>query len=178
MNSQGPNNGNTFANDTTVGTVDWDTPGNAQYSDYEYAIATLNINIISHYLKATGFGFSIPAGSIIDGIQVDCQRHGLDGTFKDYSVKIVKGGTIQGDEKAPADYWPTEDAYKTYGGPADLWGLSWAVSDINGPDFGVVISAKNFSNESYAYIDHIRITIYFTEAPAASSPLVVLWLSE
>ncbi len=161
----GPNNGSTFANDSTVGTKDWSNPSNAQTHDNSYATASINNGEVTHYLKATGFGFSIPAGATINGIQVDVERQesGSSTRVNDNSVRLVKGGTISGDDKSTGAGWPSSDAYITYGGPSDTWGLSWNYSDINSADFGVVISAihDGSSHSRTAYIDHIRITVYY-----------------
>lgn len=42
---------------------------------------------ISHYLKATGFGFSIPSGSTINGILVEIKEHGYS-SFGDKYIDI------------------------------------------------------------------------------------------
>jgi hemolysin activation/secretion protein len=65
---------------------------------------TSNKGFISHYLKATNFGFSIPTGAIIDGILVDIEQY-----------------------------------------------------------------ATHTSTETTAYVDHIRITVYYTEATAGTT---------
>ncbi len=174
MASQGPNNGSTFVNDATVGTIDWTTPENAQTSNDIYASAALYAATVppyptSKYLKATGFGFSIPAGSTINGIMVEVERKlSTADTIKDNSVKIVKGNTIQGDEKALPGVWPISDTYATYGGSAVLWGLAWTAENINDSTFGFVISAYALYGEAtyYAYADHIRITVYYTATAA------------
>lgn len=164
MPSQGPNNGSTFVGDSTVGTVDWTSPELAQLSDDQWAYAYLSSGQSSYYLKATGFGFTIPTGSTINGIVVEVERSrgGLGQDAWDNSVKIVKGNTIQGNEKANSTEWPTSDTYITYGGSTDLWGLTWTVAQINASDFGFVISAKSITPGGTSLIDHIRITVYYT----------------
>jgi hypothetical protein len=166
--SSGPNSGGSFADDSSVGTVDWSGPGNAQYSDDSCATVSLGKSEITHYLKATGFGFSIPAGAIIKGIQVDVERNGgLGDKISDNSVRMVKNGTIAGDDRKADGTWPSSDIYITYGGASDLWGLTWSYSDINSADFGFVISAKHdgTSASRTASVDHIRITIYYSSPP-------------
>jgi len=163
MSSAGPNNGSSFVDDASVGTVAWSNPANAQYSDNVYASVTLNSGIISHYLKATGFGFSIPSNATINGILVEVERKAAAGTIGDYSVKLVKGGAISGNNKADTtNNWPTTDTYKSYGGSTDLWGLSWTAADINASNFGMAIACRGYAANSISYIDHIRITVYYT----------------
>lgn len=156
----------TMADDNTVGTVAWANPDNAKVFDGVYSIAGIGEATTTHYLKATNFGFTIPVGSTIDGIiaEVDRKALGSGADIKDFSVKIVKAGSITGDDKAKTDWWGGE-AYISYGGTTDLWGVSWEYDDINSSDFGIVFSCKDytFTTPSFAYVDHIRITVYYTE---------------
>ena len=125
--------------------------------------------MVSHYLKATNFGFAIPTGVTIKGIKVEIERKkavGFGHSVKDSSVYIVKGGVIQTTQNKAdtVTEWTTTDTYITYGSLTDLWGISWTAEDINDIGFGVVISvslsAKTVSQT--AYIDHIRITADYT----------------
>ena len=161
------NSGDTFANDTTVGTVAWSNPANAGASDDVYASITLISSATSNYLKATGFQFGIPTNATIDGIVVETEHKKVGlGNIADNSVKIVKGGTISGTEHASTTVWGTTDAYFNHTtSTTDLWGLTWTPADINASNFGFVISAVCSGDSCSAnimQIDHIRITIYYT----------------
>lgn len=72
MATQGPYSPGTMADDSTVGTVTWVNPDNAKASDDVRAIMYYGGS--SHYLKATNFGFSIPAGATINGIVVEIEK--------------------------------------------------------------------------------------------------------
>ena len=167
MASSGPNSGGTFADDATVGTLVWGNPGNAIASDDSYATCAVGFSTgASHYLKATNFGFAIPADAQIDGIKVEAEiKCDVSGT--DNSIKLVKAGSYVGDNKARGSsvYWPTSDTYVTWGGETDLWGTTWSVDEINNSGFGVGISGT-FDPDGYwlvtASIDHIRITVYYS----------------
>ena len=166
--SSGPNDGSTFVDDATVGTKTWSNPGNAQFSDDIYATVSLVGEDISHYLKATNFGFSIPDGSTINGIAIDVERkRNIAGgsLTSDQSVRIVKGGVITGSDLTNGLSLPTTDTYITYGGSSNLWGTTWTVAQINASDFGFVWSGigEEFETATVS-IDHIRITVYYTEA--------------
>jgi len=175
--SSGPNSGSTTADDSSIGAIAWSTPSNALTQDDAYATASLTkVNQISHYLKVTGFGFSIPSSATIKGIAVEVDRFASTGTggtrVSDNSIRLVKGGAISGDNKASASLWPSSDTdtYLSYGNSTDLWGLSWAPADINNASFGVAISAKKDGSNGNrnAYIDHVRITVYYNQAPVAN----------
>lgn len=171
--SAGTRDGSIFYNNIAVGSVNWNNPGNAQYSDNTRSSASVSLGIFSsastHYLLASGFGFSIPAFSYICGIKVEIEKSyqvllGLFSSITDNSVKIVKGGVVSGAERA-LGAWPSSDAYSSYGGSTDLWGLTWTPADINNANFGVAISAKISTGVASlsinALIDHIRITVYY-----------------
>ena len=61
------------------------------------------------------------------------------------SIKIVKTGTILGDEKSTSAAVSFTESYISYGGSSDLWGETWTAEDINDVDFGVVGSWKDTS---------------------------------
>ena len=165
-----------MADDSSVGTRAWSNPDNAKVSDDVYTLCSGNNanNTISHYLKATNFGFSIPTGATVDGITVEIEKKSLFYTSgqdynRDYDIELVKGGVISSNNKADtATDWPATDTYTSYGSSSDLWGLSLTPADINASDFGVVIAMKWFRVDAVAKpnVDHICITVYYTESGA------------
>lgn len=180
MPSQGPNNPGTASVDSSVGTRNWTSPNNVFSSNNIMATAGAPPGTTSHtsyYIIITNFGFTIPSGATITGIIVEIERKAIiagAGTCKDNRLRIIKGGSIQTTDLADTGtIWPTTDTYKTYGSSSELWGTTWTDTDINSSTFGVVISAslrglpgKFFS---YAYVDHIRITVHYTEGGGGGS---------
>lgn len=146
--SEGPNNPGTLADDDAVGTLTWSNPGNADANDASYAtVSSEGIGAeITHYLRATNFGFSIPGAATIDGIVVEIDRNcssDSSDNCEDSTVQLIQGGTIQGDNNADTGTpWPTSDAYASYGGLSDTWGLSWTAANINASNFGVALSVR------------------------------------
>lgn len=175
MPSKGPNSPATTADDASIGNVAWTNPGNAAASDASYATSILLITQTTHLLKCTNFGFAIPVRATITGILVEFQQLStvLNGTT-DNSVKIIKSdGTYGSTDKKSASLWPTVEAYASYGSSSDMWGESWTPWDINQVGFGVAISASA-TLASTAEIDHVRITVTYTEPnyPGNSAPFV------
>lgn len=158
----------TGADDSGVGSVAWSLPENITALDFEAAtIISSTSSVISHYLKATNFGFTIPAGATIDGIVVEWNRSSLLSSSRrgtDYRSRIVKGGSIGATDKSVAGFWPSTPAYQSYGGASDLWGETWTYTDINDSTFGAVIAAIGESTGLRVGIDHCRITVYYTTA--------------
>ncbi|MCX6799463.1 MAG: hypothetical protein NTW59_05210, partial [Candidatus Diapherotrites archaeon] len=179
-NTSGPNNGATFASVTFSGADNpWPNATNAAASDDSYATATIGSSSeVTYYLQATNFGFDIPSGSTIDGSEVQVERHQTcvdssppcTSNVRDNRVRLVKSGTIGStDRAATGTNWPASDATATYGGPADLWGTTWTVSNINSATTGVVLSATRTSGgDQNALVDNITMTVYYTPPVAAN----------
>lgn len=186
--SEGPRSAGAIANDTSVGNVIWNAPGNASVSNGSYATASLSSGDRSEYLLASNFGFSIPNGATILGIEVDVERKASSNTntVRDNDVRIVhSNGSFGSVNKAHATNWPTSEAYATYGASSDLWNeTDWSASVIDDPNFGVVFSAMAFAgaNPRTASVDDIRITVTYTRqfyvVSVTGSPTVVTGLGE
>jgi hypothetical protein len=130
----------------------------------------------TEYLQATNFGFNIPATAIICGVAVEAEKSATGiGTVlgiglsyvTDYSVRLVRNGTVVGNNKATATHWSGTETYHSYGGASDIWGVAWTPADINANNFGIAFStsinglAMLIPN---VRIDHIRITVYYNVA--------------
>ena len=172
MASSGPNSPGTEADDATIGTKTWLDISRVVSSDDSYTSYSgfPDATAFSHYLKCTNFGFSIPSGTI-DGILVEIERRGTNTSTNkcyDNSIKLIKGGAYVGSDKAATSTaYPTTDTYASYGSSSDLWGTTWTFSEINDSNFGVGLSVKTTcdgKNGVGPLVDHIRITVYYTES--------------
>ena len=159
----------TMADDSAVGSRTWSNPDNAKANDGSYASTSSYGGEYTHYLKATNFGFSIPAGATVDGIKVEIEKMAwyFDRDHaSDNIVSIVKAdGSIGSTNKSVGATWSTTETYYEYGGSSDLWGETWTPTNINDVDFGVVLSAYIVSYSDID-VDHIRIKVYYTVASA------------
>jgi hypothetical protein len=166
MASQGPLSA---GSGSTSGSPLWTNPGNITASDDTRATrANITAQTTTGVLTSESHGFTIPSGATIDGIVVEIERYGTGGSLRDSSVRLTTGGTAVGDDKADTvNNWPilSGEAYATYGGATDTWGRSWTDSEINATTFGVNLVALNThaTNTRDAQVDHIRITVYYTE---------------
>jgi len=167
MASAGPNSPASVVNNTTTGTLNWTNPGNATSNNNADATASAE-SATTRYLLATDFGFGIAAGSTINGIVVEVEKGSQEGCV-DVGAFIVKGGTIGSTNRKLSGNWPASDAYKSHGlFQTDTWGETWSASDINASDFGFAISASLGGDPAAAFVDHIRITVYYTAAAVAN----------
>jgi len=163
--SSGPNFPSTAIDDSSVGSVVWANPGNVTASDNVYATASLGAAGVSHYIKATNFGFNIPAGATINGILVEWEVSASNSTdVKDFFATIVKGGVIGSTNRANPSTWTTTDAFLSHGNSSDLWGETWTANDINAVNFGATLSAQDATTAATAKVDSVRITVTYTAA--------------
>lgn len=176
MSDTGAISPETMADDATVGTLTWSNPDNAKVSDNAYAdSANTQQSVLeySHYLKATNFGFSIPSDATITGILVGIERSGSgQGNGGDNEVRIVKSdGSIGTTNKSVQQSWAGAETYISFGGSSDLWDETWAYTDINDVDFGVVVSVAQITTGAQVHllVDHIRITVYYIQSSFSPS---------
>lgn len=164
-------------------TKDWSNPTNIYTSNNVRATVSLDTPAFdpddhSYWLVATGFGHTIPGGATIDGFQFDVEGLASNVTsIKDHLVYAVKAGVIQAVDRADTAYWLTSDTVMVKGTgitPADLWGDTWSVSDVNHSGFGVAISVKNLAVAvRSASIDYISSTVYYTAAASGTHQKLV-----
>ena len=93
------------------------------------------------------------------------------GVPDDDYVKLVSGAVAVGDNKGNGGGMPNSDtdSYSSYGGAADDWNAGFGYEDVNNSTFGVEFYYNNDHNTQRRsiYVDHVRITINYTEAGAA-----------
>jgi len=170
-------NGTSFINDGLA--TDWVNPTNAQYSDNSYATVTAakKTFVDSGGLVAQGYGFSIPAGATVNGIQLDIERKfaGAGCSVSDQQVWLTKDGTYgYGYVSGNYNSWGTSDSYNTFGNSSNLWATTWTPAEINSADFGGAISISVNAGalaSCVASIDHMRIKVYYTPPASAGKPM-------
>jgi len=175
MASIGPNNFSTFTTAAGIGSADWSAASSAQTSDN--VAANYRCDSGSFYLKATNCNPSVPAGATINGIVVEVQKKADVGTkVQDSAAQLIKGGTISGTNKASGTTWSVVYGYTTYGSSTDLWGLTLTPTDVNATNFGFAFAGSDDVNTAggTAYVDHIRITIYYTASGSSSQQSVTI----
>lgn len=102
-------------------------------------------------LGLADFGFTIPSGATIAGIQVDVRRGSTTGA-RDASIVLSKGTPRKNNSP-----WPSIPNNATYGGKDDLWGTTWTAEDVNAMTFGVAIAVTGDN----ALVDSATMTVYY-----------------
>lgn len=127
----------------------------------------------SSSLLATNFGFSIPAGATITGVQVIAYNvytttGGSGGVVK--RIQLIKGGLAQGDENSAG--WAIISApgnSPSPGSDGNMWGLTLTPSDVNASNFGAAFQFRAGTEDMGCGINAIGIIVYYTPGPFSFS---------
>lgn len=145
----GPNSPSTVI-DGGGGSLSWISPNNAQTSNDIYTNTLSypqNESVVTNYLKATNFGFSIPSNATITGIVAEIEKkaspyNNLYYLVADKFVGLVIADSFGKGDRSNFSFWSTTDSYTSYGSSADLWDNSLTPTDINSTDFGLILMAR------------------------------------
>lgn len=121
-------------------------------------------------LDTSDYSFSITASSAIDGILVEVEAKGAlhtpplpDSDSGDLEVLLSwDGGTSYTTAKVNTISTVGAEVYWTYGGSADTWGRSWAVSEFTNANFRAQVRAANMGTHFELRADHIRVKVFYT----------------
>lgn len=152
---------------------------------YAYGLLKKDVNdgsasLLSQYLSASDFRFSIPTNAIIRGITVTIgKRGGTAGRIRDVEVRLVVRGVATSLNEARPTLWADTFASAVYGGPNDVWGRSWTAADIDDPSFGIVFSAINtdMTGGHEARVNSISVAVTYsvpTPIPASRDYMISL----
>lgn len=173
MATAGPSLPTVAATDAAYGSVAWANADFILANDGTRATAAgvSNGGPPTVLLVGTDFDFAIPAGATINGIEVVIDRTSANAACRDSLVSLYLGGAVVGDNKADvAVQWPASLTEKTYGGPADTWGVVLTANDVNDAGFGVAVSCeKNVAAAGGPGADYLSVTVHYTEASGVAS---------
>jgi len=162
----------------------WNNPNGALSAGGSAASTAqvLSVNTgTTNVLELTNFGFNLPTGSTIDGIEVQVTRQQssglsltilgttINGSVNDNLVQLVGPG-VSSVNKATASAWPAATGTALYGSSSDVWGPTvWTAAMVNSASFGVDLSAAINGGILFginlvpgASIDAVRINITYS----------------
>jgi trimeric autotransporter adhesin len=159
----------------------WTGQTNIAVTDTVYATQLIPAAGPSTSLSSSTFGFTIPVGAVINGIQIDIVSHcsainscSFSTVQAGIGISITKvAGIATGTAKSNTTTWVVTDGTTTFGSAVDLWGTTWSPADINSTGFGTVFQIDNANGVSArtASIDSVLITVTFTPASTSSSQM-------
>ena len=143
----------------------WSNPNYAFVSDNNRAVANSDSDIVRYY----NFNFSIPTGSVINGIEV--QVEGYTANSRQAQISLSWNGssyTFGSGIKTtnmPGTTAVAEDI-RTFGGSTDTWNRTWIPGDFTNANFRVRLDANSSSGD--LNIDHVRVKVYYTYPDAVA----------
>lgn len=148
--------------------VTWTSTGSLAAEDNVAAIAQPLVpgNDESRTLILTEFDLAIPAGATIAGVEVRIRAKGeatnpVD--VRDAYLQLAPNGLFGGDDKGNVQKYTGAYVTRTYGGPADLWGLALTPAAFSS-SFGIGFRAKfDGAGTGQANIDAIRLLVTYCE---------------
>ena len=132
----------------------WTNPSNITLDDGSSA----SISSTSKDLLGSAYGFSIPSGATINGIEVEVKGQNPDGSLTQ-TFYVYKGGS-----RAPTTFTGSfgvgSPSVVTKGDSNELWGTTWTDTDINASNFGAAVSVSSSGDGSS--VDYIKIRVYYS----------------
>lgn len=145
---------------------DWTGESDAVSDNATYARSDVDEGQISCTLRFLfDLSADVPVGATPLGVEVRYEAKAETGgvVYQGYLTSLVKGGTVQGDNKADLNTLPTTDTLFTKGGATDLWGLSLSRADVIATNFGFDLRFENTANFGFVYVDYGEIKVYYSE---------------
>jgi hypothetical protein len=125
-------------------------------------------------LFITVFGFAIPSGATITGIEVEVEGNGANATAANRSIAIgmtKDGTTLAGSRLATQNLPQTTDGVLTFGNSTNLFSTTLTAAEVNASTWGIMLRAGN-TNTGQRAIDRVRVRVYFNRA---NGPLGSNW---
>ena len=152
------------------------TPANAFTDDGQYATVRPAAGTSVSQSYAT-FAFSVPNGSIVDGIRVRVQANATDAAGCTLDVRLSgDGGTTY--QTKPVPITSTSDTVYTAGSASDTWGAVWDPTQLTAANFRVTLRAVDGTNcddavannnEATFAVDYLDVTITFRTITAGTA---------
>ena len=125
----------------------------------------------SAVLLATGFGFTVPTGSVIQGVEAWVERSAssMSGSVSDNEVHLLKAGAQVGSNFAATATYNTSDGTEDYGASNNLWGTTWTAEEINASNFGLRFRVDSDTPVALtSSVDAITIRVTYLPPPTTS----------
>jgi hypothetical protein len=152
--------------ETAGSVIAWSNPQNVSSSS-SYASATLSASQnLTQWLYATNFGFQLPFGFILSGIQVNMNAYTSSSVGNLSVIMTSEEQRIGGQKSQVITTTPTN---YTFGSNVDNWGAPsgyWDIQTLNAQGlqgFGVMMQVQG-AYSSTVYINDVVVTLYGTSS--------------
>ena len=127
-------------------------PENGYSSNNQFA----RLNSSNDFVNYGNFGISIPAGSVIAGIEVRVEARNEDDRNLLISLSSNNGSTFTATQ---ALNLTDSDVIYNLGGKFALWGRVWSVSDFANGNF--VVRCQATGGDEDVFLDHVQVRVFF-----------------
>jgi hypothetical protein len=151
---------------TDSGDTDSDVTGdgNVFTSNNSYAV----FDSQSDEMDVDDFGFSIPTGATINGIEVAIEGNRTDPRTVDVMLSWDNGSSwTTGSGTGMKNFggtFTTLDKTVILGGPSDTWNHTWAPSDFSDANFRMLLDAVSSGPGDTLSVDQIQVKVHYTLA--------------
>jgi hypothetical protein len=154
--------------------TEWNTVGSPHSYTVSWAQSHATVDAQTNDINFTNYGFSIPSGHTIVGIQMDYTAtdsiYGI-GVYAEADMVHLKliddTGAVRASKVGSLPPWRDADGVMSFGGRSDLWGEAagfWTPDKINDANFGVQTRGRVYAPSTIGFVTTTR-TITMT-APA------------
>lgn len=172
------------SNNSLVAGKAWTNPTHIEPSHVsEYAFVELAAGEQSAALVGKKFGFSLPTGAVVKGIEVTLQcRNAVPGLPpggglpQKLRVQLLKAGALAGSPLlTELKAGPSQTLW--FEGPSGLWETTWTAAQVNAEDFGVAIwfiNTGGITHLEYVFYPLI-VTVYYIVSETSVTEDAVLY---
>jgi hypothetical protein len=115
----------------------------------------------------SNFGFSIPSGATIDGVEVVVSgyRTGSTSAGAYFRVRLSNNGGADWTDYGDTSGLGTTDALYTLGGSGQLWSVIWTADSFSDGNFRLeVVPAGPYLSGELWKLDSVKVKVYYTLA--------------
>lgn len=141
----------------------WTDPANATGA-HDGNCATSATSLQTERYDFFGDLFTIPVGSIFDGIEVVVHRSTDDDDLYQIDIQDSTPAWVTSPtaETAGPLSGCASAADETLGGAALDWGGTWTVAHVNSTDFQVRLTQVKSAKQDITYVDYIYVTVHYS----------------
>jgi hypothetical protein len=150
------------------------TPDYGWTSNNLYATFSASADYADYGFQPLG----IPSNATISGIEVSIEGK-RDSTNWNQTPRNLTAAVWNASNSIPDAFTgaqtavlSTSDSVVLLGGPSSLWGKTWTVADFADSTFKIRVSDSSASNGHDAYLDQIRVKVYYTTPTPTPTPSV------
>jgi hypothetical protein len=156
------------------GGTPWTEIGNVKASDNNYATVTGNEFLHTWYAYTSGYGFALPAGAVVVGVEAKAEVQQPGGKLTVLRMRLFGSGVDA------TYFWQEEGNYAvekavSFGNSSTLWNSKLTKAKVEGASFGCGLEASFLEfapgtpNQTIK-LDSISMTVFYITEGAGTSP--------